>query len=351
MNSILKKIKSKFIYLSICGLLKKQMNTIEEGLISTAPKLFYFCVPVHPNLGDQAQYYCWLKLFTEWYPDHITIPIQSGFVNDELLYRIKSIINKNDRIYIHSGYLISDIHPETPVIKKIVDFFDQEKITILPQTINLNDNNIIEDITKVFNKHSDLMIVSRDEVSLSYARKLFSNCHNILMPDVVTSLIGDASLHLYEGKRDGILFCIRDDSEKFYSEKQINGLKNRLKNYLVDKCDTTIKAGRNKLEKNREQLIMDTVYNFSRYQVIITDRYHGTIFSQIANTPVIVLSSNDHKLSSGVKWFPSDYFSKNMHYADNLEDAYNLALMIINRSDAEYKNNCYFKEKFYSKPI
>ncbi|WP_082026255.1 polysaccharide pyruvyl transferase family protein [Prevotella pectinovora] len=40
---------------------------------------------------------------------------------------------------------------------------------------------------------------------------------------------------------------------------------------------------------------------FAKYQVVITDRYHGTIFSQIVNTPVIVISSTDHKLRSGVK--------------------------------------------------
>lgn len=45
----------------------------------------------------------------------------------------------------------------------------------------------------------------------------------------------------------------------------------------------------------------------SHYKVVITDRYHGTIFSLIANTPVIIIKSTDHKVTTGADWFKGIY--------------------------------------------
>ena len=103
-------------------------------------------------------------------------------------------------------------------------------------------------------------------------------------------------------------------------------------------------------DRQRTRLINQVLNKFSKYQVIITDRYHGTIFSQIANTPVVVLSSADHKLSSGVKWFPPKLFDRCVYFAPDLDKAYDLANMILEKR-IEIKNNSYFKDNFYAKPL
>ncbi|WP_373316094.1 polysaccharide pyruvyl transferase family protein [Segatella bryantii] len=41
-----------------------------------------------------------------------------------------------------------------------------------------------------------------------------------------------------------------------------------------------------KWQKEREALIRKMLEYFAKFQCIITDRYHSTIFSQIVNTPV-----------------------------------------------------------------
>lgn len=103
--------------------------------------------------------------------------------------------------------------------------------------------------------------------------------------------------------------------------------------------------------KNRGALIRNILELFSKYQVIITDRYHGTIFSQIVNVPVVVINSADHKLSSGVKWFPKDKFSQNVYYAHNLDEAYQLANKILERNGKVIMNHSYFKDNYYNTPI
>ena len=105
------------------------------------------------------------------------------------------------------------------------------------------------------------------------------------------------------------------------------------------------------MRKHRDELINETIEKIATYKVVITDRYHGTIFSAIANTPVVVINSADHKLSSGVKWFPKEVFANNVQFAENLDDAYEKANAILNSNEKLLKNPPYFKEKYWSKMI
>ena len=64
-----------------------------------------------------------------------------------------------------------------------------------------------------------------------------------------------------------------------------------------------------------------------------------------------MLSSTDHKLSSGVNWFPKEKFAGNVYYAKNLEEADAIAKDILKRSGKVIINPSYFKDKFYSNPL
>jgi len=311
--------------------------------------IYYFCIPVHSNLGDQAQLFCWQRLFTEWYPTYKLIPIACEFLTEESFAEIRKRIKPGDKIFIHSGYLIFDPHPHLPFIRKIVDAFHDFPIVILPQTININDDKVVSLTQSSFNSHPNLTIIARDKVSKDNADRLFPNCNRRLMPDVVTSLIGNDQLTLSNRNRNGVLFCIRNDGEKFYSAEQISELRNRFK-VRTDICDTTIIKDMYSWTQKREKYIRLILNRFSKYKIIITDRYHGTIFSQIANTPVIVLSSTDHKLSSGVNWFPKEIFGNNVFFAENLDKAYTIASEILGK-DIRVSNPPYFKKSFYSVPL
>lgn len=203
----------------------------------------------------------------------------------------------------------------------------------------------------MFNDHPNLTLYCRDEVSLEKANHLFPNVTNKLMPDVVTSLIGNETFQFPETRKNGIMFCVRNDGEKFYTDNQITELRMRLESWKTSMCDTTIVAPVWKWDVNREQLIHQILQQFAKYQVVITDRYHGTIFSQIVNTPVIVISSTDHKLSSGVKWFPHEKFSDNISFAKDLNEAYEKAVDILKRNGAVKKNPAWFKENYFSSPF
>ena len=326
--------------------LKREKDRLQK-LIDQKPKtprIYFFSTPVHSNLVDQAQLMCWLRLFKEWYPSHDIICIPALYRQFETLRKIREIINRDtDKIFIHSGYLIFDPHPELPFILDVIRAFYDFPITILPQTVNLVGEWYQQVVARQFNSHSNLTLACRDEVSLGKAKVLFPNVKLKLMPDVVTSLIGNNDCQYYKIKGDGVMLCVRNDGEKLYTNEQIKALKNRYNNIRTTIIDTSIEAKIWEWASNRENLINRILNTMSKYQVIITDRYHGTIFSQIVDTPVIVISSTDHKLSSGVKWFPKERFEGNIMYANNLDEAYNYSLAVLERKGIKIQNSAWLK--------
>lgn len=307
--------------------------------------IFLFGSPRHPNMGDQAQTYCiqlWVK---KNYPNYGMIVFNYYTAKDFLLSLVRKVIKPSDMIFFHSGYHITDLYPEKEVYCKVVKLFPDYKILIFPQTINFVKNEEDEKyVERAFNKHNNIVLCCRDDVSYSKAQASFGNCKLLLYPDIVTSLIGKRR---YEKARVGVLFCLRNDIEAFYSEKKLNDLIGRFSVKTL-RTDTTIQMPYSYIKKHREQILNDMFDEFASFKLVITDRYHGTIFSLIAGTPVVVISSTDHKLSSGVKWFPAS-FSKYVHFANNLDEAYQLSTDILTDNSLDYKLEPYFEKQFYSK--
>lgn len=351
--NIVSKITDKGMYLRQRMYIKKKTKELDFLIKNRTSKnrIYFFCTPSHSNLGDQAQLYCWLRLMKEWYPDYEVVCVPTLYRQFDTIRAIHEGLRKDDIIYIHSGYLIFDPHPELPFILDVIRGFYDHHVVILPQTVNILGGWFQHIVSHVFNDHPNLTLYCRDEVSLEKANHLFPNVTNKLMPDVVTSLIGNETSQFPETRKNGIMFCVRNDGEKFYTDNQITELRMRLESWKTSMCDTTIVAPVWKWDVNREQLIRQILQQFAKYQVVITDRYHGTIFSQIVNTPVIVISSTDHKLSSGMKWFPHEKFSDNISFAKDLNEAYEKAVDILKRNGAVKKNPAWFKENYFSSPF
>ena len=80
---------------------------------------------------------------------------------------------------------------------------------------------------------------------------------------------------------------------------------------------------------------------------MITDRYHGTILSLVAGTPVVIIKTTDHKVVTGADWFKSVY-DDYVFLATDLDEAYEIAKKVYDRR--EYKTlKPYFEENYYDK--
>lgn len=327
----------------------KVLGTIRSMKKTRGNNLLVFGAPYHSNMGDQAQSYCIQKWAEHNYPDYKTWILDTrllSFNKYQLIKRISRLIRETDKIFLHSGYHTTDLYMlEENMQRCVISLFPDNQIVFLPQTILYTKQNEEKTSSAIYNQHKDLVMLCRDEVSFETANKIFSACRLLEFPDVVTSEIG---LHRYSNQRSGILLCMRNDKEAFYSRDQIDKLKRILSRYgRVDQSDTTLALDPNYINKNRKKILESMWEKYSTYRLIITDRYHGTIFSLIANTPVLVLSSADHKLSSGVKWFPKK-FHNYVRYVPKFSDIQSEVERVFSTT-YDYRLPPYFKLNYFDK--
>lgn len=326
-------------------------NRLANYIIETKKnkRAFLFGAPNHSNMGDQAQILCIQEWIKKNYPEYTIVLLTYSESTDKILKAIRNHINKQDMLLFRSGYHLTDLYLMKDLYCDIVQLFSDYKIVIFPQTIHFINEKEKDRVAEIFNHHGNITLLCRDEVSYKTAQTSFLHCKLYLYPDIVTTLIGEKK---YDTQRSGILFCIRNDKESLYGKSEIDDLKNKLKNRYKDikinQNDTTIPISYAEIRKNRKKVLDEILDDYSKYQLIITDRYHGTIFSLVANTPVIVIASTDHKLSSGVKWF-SECFKDYVFYAEDLNSAYNKVDDILNNKTYNYQLPHYFEQNYYSK--
>lgn len=306
--------------------------------------IWYLCVPTHRNLGDQAQKLCIINWLEENYPDYKMIGVNTDSLSHKKsLSLLKKYVKDEDIFFFQSGYTFDGFHKDEKVHKLICDNFNN-KVVFLPQTILYKSKKKEEELVNSISSHKNTLLLARDKQSYTTAINLFKNIKIALYPDIVTTLIGK---YKPNENKDGILFCIRNDGEKLYSDKAIEGLIQKLSKYRVDKTDTSISDEIN--IEDDECLRMDleaTIAKYARYKLVITDRYHGTIISLIAGTPVIILKTNDHKVTTGADWFKGvceDY----VYVSQSLEEVPEKADEMMSRELKPIKPS--FKEDYYDR--
>lgn len=328
------------------------------ALISRGKKrrVFIFGAPFHSNLGDQAQTYCMEAWYAKHFPDSsiVSIDTLSAFRMDQHLVRkVRSIIRPNDHIVLHSGYHTTDLWDmENQLNLTVIKAFPDFHITVFPQTVHFESLDNLKYTAEVYNNHGNITLMCRDEQSYATAKKYFDKVNLKLMPDVVTSLVGDNNIGLIptDGDRDGILMCFRNDKESKHG-KDINTIKQQISEITntINQADTTIEGDPYYIGTHRRAVLGEFFSKVARHKLVITDRYHGTIFSVITNTPVIVLGSTDHKLSSGVKWFSDKVFSDAVYYAESPKEAVKMAKELYGKYDFTKKIPPVFNEKYWDR--
>lgn len=321
--------------------------------LASKKKIIYIGIPIHSNLGDLAQYYCIRKWLVDNYSEYEVVEIPDNVVchnHKNILNKMKTFIKSDDIFVFQSGYRTTDVanfegeYAHQEILKNF-----KNKVLVFPQTVNFKYDKEINKSCVAYEKNNNYLFLARDEISYDTARKMYDKDRVLLYPDIVTSLIGNCDIVDLDNDRDGILFCLRDDEEKLYTDVEYSDLMDKLKT-VSNKIERTDTNSQLDFEFDRTQVekeISLKLNQFSKYKLIITDRYHGTIFSLISNTPVIVLNSTDHKLSSGVNWFKGVY-DDFVYYCNDLKDVSKLAKEIYDKDNTKIIKP-HFNDKYYSK--
>lgn len=334
---------------------RKYINSVihkynKLNLVKDIQYIYYFGITAHSNIGDMAQYYCIKSWIYENYPKATLLEFESEIIVDSNLFFIsllKQRIKDNDIIVFQSGYTTQDLGGVHDLMHRIViNNLPNSHILMMPQTIYFREERNKIRTAESYNSAKRMLFLARDKISFEMAKNMFPDIHVSLFPDIVTTLIGKYNI---KNDRSGVLLCCRNDGEKLYSNEQILELKQKIEaNDTVDISDTTLKVHYKRIRKNIKDYIDNEIVTMSKYKLVITDRYHGTIFSLVAGTPVIVIKTNDHKVETGVDWFKG-VFDEYVVLADSLEHAFVLYQQ-INKSDKLRKNLMpYFNDNYYSK--
>lgn len=321
-------------------------------------KVILIDVPQYGNLGDQAITLGEIAYIYDNYANYKFHYFNVGEINlnKPLVLRvIEKICNNNDIIFLQGGGHFGDLYIESEIKKRLtIEIFKENKIILFPSTLtfsNTTEGDKEKKISqKIYNQHKDLTLILREERSYKEAKSIFTHANVILMPDIVFYLVGTKfqEQFFYDKRNFDISICFRKDKESFFtlSEKEnlIVNIKNKYK--LVKIFDTNIECRIN--SQNREFEVSKLWKKFSESKLIITDRFHGMIFSILTKTPCIVLRSADHKIIESLKWI-SDYDL--ITYVDNLEDVEKNIDLILSSPIDEHRYQLFYKfikSQFYN---
>lgn len=296
----------------------KEYIHIKKSIKKYNKKLFLIGTPWHGNIGDQALVLAEKYILKKFFSNFKIIEIPSEVYNSKWPKFLGLGINKTDMIFLQGGGNLGTLYINEEIFhRNIVKKYPDNKIIIMPMSIFFHDNefgkNELKKSSMIYNKHKNLTIISRDEISYNFSKKYFNKVNNILAPDSVTSL--EDVVTFYNVKRKGICFFLRTDIEKVVKDDSINKIKdfldkNKIKYILSDTADNNSY----RTDKTRKKVVFSRWKYAQSSRLVITDRYHGVIFAVITHTPVIVFKSFDTKISSGVKWFKDLEW---VHYMDS----------------------------------
>lgn len=264
----------------------------------TKPKVFVMLAGDYGNLGDIAITEAQIEFIGRTLPQYIVIPVEINKTY-RMIKTIKKIIQPNDVITIIGGGNMGDRYEGFENLRRnIIRTFPKNKIVSFPQTIDFSDTKNGEkrftDTRKSYSSHTNLHLFARESISYQIMEDSFKDNFVNLVPDIVLSLKVPVN---NQNKRDGIIFCLREDSEinieSNIKDSMINEITN---NYSrVSFLDTHIRID-NEQYLYFKEAFRDLLKEFSNSELVITDRLHGMIFSVITGTPCIVLPNINHKI-------------------------------------------------------
>ena len=316
---------------------------------SAIPRIFYLGITEQPNLGDMAQHYCILRWIEENYPKYELIKYESSVVTDDrfdFVLRFKKVYRPCDIIIFQSGYCTQDLGGDHELMHRLIcDAIPDARIIMMPQTIYFQYEKNKQRTAKSYNAAKNMLFLARDFVSYGMAKEMFPNIRVEAFPDIVTTLIGTLK---FEHNRSGVCLCTRNDGEKYYTEMQLETFADKLRKMTtVLRKDTQGQAPFKTIRRNLWHYIYSEIESYSHFDVTITDRYHGTIFSLAAGTPVIIIKTTDHKVTTGADWFKGVY-DDYVYVAEDLDDALKLYMKVQNMK-LSHKLLPHMKENYYDK--
>ena len=284
--------------------LKQELGKIVE--LINKEDAFYFDYPMHLNVGDLL-IYAGTEAFFKEYNINIRLRrcLQTFDINE-----VKKNITKNTTIICHGGGNLGDLYPLLQKLREeLVINFPNNRIILLPQTGYFSNQNEMKKSAAIFSAHKDCHLFARDLPTLELLKNFSDKV--ILCPDMAHQLYGEFPLkNKVESLEKNKLYFLRKDIEASQLEKNIESTLSAsavVKDWddIVTSNDIMYARIYSKLArisnishlsifkdkindlwyKHTLNIIERARNEFMKYDLVVTSRLHGHIFSCLLGIP------------------------------------------------------------------
>ena len=315
--------------------LKQELGKIVE--LINKEDAFYFDYPMHLNVGDLL-IYAGTEAFFKEYNINIRLRrcLQTFDINE-----IKKNITKNTTIICHGGGNLGDLYPLLQKLREeLVINFPNNRIILLPQTGYFSNQDEMKKSAAIFSAHKDCHLFARDLPTLELLKNFSDKV--ILCPDMAHQLYGEFPLkNKVESLEKNKLYFLRKDIEASQLEKNIEST--LLASAVVKDWDDIVTSNdimyariysklarisnishlsifKDKINdlwyKHTLNIIERARNEFMKYDLVVTSRLHGHIFSCLLGIPNQVC---DNSYGKNLGYY--NQWTKDIDYAEKYQGA------------------------------
>lgn len=310
--------------------------------IPKGKKIFLLMEPEYGNIGDQAIAYATEEYLKDYFPEYCLVRVTENntFRHMKTLQRICTL---EDLVVLQGGGNMGSLYPQIERLRRFcIKCFPNNLIISMPTTATYRDNRIgkkeLSKSRKVFDSHKNLLLLAREQFTFEFMKSNF-NAKCMLVPDIVVYLAN--KIEPLTAKRNCNMICIRKEMESVLSVHERNMFVRNILDRFPDALlyDTEIKRTVDPDVRDLEVLSM--LNQFSRSEIVITDRMHGMIFAAITGTPCVVLKSLDKKIEGTYQWMKKLDFIKfvTTFSIDDVNSAISLLEGIQSCKPAEFEDD------------
>ncbi len=315
--------------------LKQELGKIVE--LINKEDAFYFDYPMHLNVGDLL-IYAGTEAFFKEYKINIRLRrcLQTFDINE-----VKKNITKNTTIICHGGGNLGDLYPLLQKLREeLVINFPNNRIILLPQTGYFSNQDEMKKSAAIFSAHKDCHLFARDLPTLELLKNFSDKV--ILCPDMAHQLYGEFPLkNKVESLEKNKLYFLRKDIEASQLEKNIESTLSAsavVKDWddIVTSNDIMYARIYSKLArisnishlsifkdkindlwyKHTLNIIERARNEFMKYDLVVTSRLHGHIFSCLLGIPNQVC---DNSYGKNLGYY--NQWTKDIDYAEKYQGA------------------------------
>ncbi|OUP02962.1 hypothetical protein B5F36_10235 [Anaerofilum sp. An201] len=278
-------------------------NTILKEFYAKRKKnpktVFLVLTPEHGNLGDHAIALSITNILKQCGINYVEITGAQLYKAKQ--HNILGLFNKYPILINGGGNLGTLWFGIEDIFRQLILKNAQSPIICFPNTIfyhsTQDGQKEFEKSIQIYNKHKNLHLYAREKISYDIMRKAYKNVD--LVPDMVLAL----NKSDMQQKREGCLLCLRNDCEKTRTKTQEQQIRNQAEQLFGNAVrDTDMIAEHNIPVTERETALQEKFEEFSKAQLVITDRLHGMIFCAVTGTPCIVVDSKSPKVHGCYEW-------------------------------------------------